>query len=272
MTCEQNAPGEDIDVTITDTVTDPSHTPTTNVTGGPIAGGVKPYFVTGFISIWMPNPPDDTSVESVNTYTPLQTTSVSGAQNFPGGSEPTADNSAKRNIVEYAAGGASKYLYRDVDDGAAIEDGSAKQGDPWVTEGAALHSVVEAWNNGLAPYDDAILCDTFDRSTQRLHRVKGNAATWSGFQDATSSTPPTTWPPRRTGRSGPVTTATAPGTTHRKTSRAASTRSGRSGSPVTSPAAAGSRSTHTSSSRTHPTGPARTTSATPGSATGPPSG
>lgn len=184
VTCEQSAPGKDIDVTITDTVTDPSHTPTTNVTGGPIAGGVKPYFVTGFISLWMPTPPDDTSVESVNTYTPLQTTSVSGAQNFPGGTEPTTDNSAKRNIIEYAAGGASKYLYRDVDDGTAIEDGSAKQGDPWVTEGTDLHSVVEAWNNGLAPYDGAVLCDTFDRSTQRLHRVKGNAATWSGFENA----------------------------------------------------------------------------------------
>ncbi len=40
-------------------------------------------------------------------------------------------------------------------------------------------------NNGLAPYRGAALCDTFDRSTQRLTAVAGRAPAWvSGFEHA----------------------------------------------------------------------------------------
>ncbi|MBF4605073.1 SdrD B-like domain-containing protein [Curtobacterium sp. VKM Ac-2884] len=184
--CEQRAPGDDVDVTITGTVTDPSRVPSKSVTNGPVVGGVKPYFVSGFISFWMPYPPSGTSVESVNTYTALQATSVSGADNFPGSTEPTEDNSAKRNVVEYAPGGVQKQIYRDAGLGTGAETGSAKEGDPWLTAGTVLRSEVRAWNHGLRPYDHAILCDTFDRDTQRLHRVGGRTAAYStGIDGAT---------------------------------------------------------------------------------------
>lgn len=171
ISCTQSRPGDRVDVSIAGVVTDPTRTPTENVASGPITGGDKPYFVSGYISLWMPNPPAGTSVDSVNTYTPLHTTSVSGRPNFGGGTEPTADNSAKRNITEYVPGGLNKQLLRVVDGGRGTAKGSAKEGDPWATAGTLLRSDVGAWNNGLSDFDHVILCDTFDRRTQRLTRV-----------------------------------------------------------------------------------------------------
>lgn len=184
ITCTQSAPGEKVDVTIAGAVTDATKIPTQNEDGGPIAGG-KYYVVTGHISFWMPNPPAGSSIESVNTYSALQTTSISGAANFAGGTEPLADNSSKRNIVESAPGGGGKRLVKVSDDGTDAEPGSAKGGDPWTTSGQLLRSDVAAWNNGLSPYENTILCDTFDRRTQRLTRVGGKQTTaWvSGLTD-----------------------------------------------------------------------------------------
>ncbi|MBT1607660.1 SdrD B-like domain-containing protein [Curtobacterium flaccumfaciens] len=186
FSCEQSAPGRAVDVTITGTVTDPEHVPSRSLTNGPIAGGAKPYFVSGYISLWMRNPPTGTSVESVNTFTPLQTTSVSGAPNFPGGTEPTGDNSAERNVLEYADGSAQKRLLRVIGDGRAVERGSARDGDPWATPGTLLRSDVSASNRGLASFENAILCDTFDRDTQHVTRVGGGgvAAFTSGMTSA----------------------------------------------------------------------------------------
>lgn len=171
FTCDQSAPGQDVDVTIDRTVTDPTHIPSKSITNGPIAGGTRFTFVSGFISLWMPNPSAGTSARSINTYTALQTTSASGATNFPGGTEPLADNVTTRTIVGAAAGSAQKNLYRVVDDGRTTEPGSARGGDPWTTPGSVLRSDVGAENPGLARFDDVIICDTFDRDTQRLTRA-----------------------------------------------------------------------------------------------------
>ncbi|PZE86267.1 SdrD B-like domain-containing protein [Curtobacterium sp. MCBD17_032] len=186
FTCRQSAPGQDVDVTIAGTVTDPDRMPTENEYGGPIAGGEIGYVVSGYISFWMPTPPDGTNVRSVNRYTPLQTTSVSGAPNYPGGVEPTDDNVSERNIVEFADGSGGKWLYRVVGDGAAVRPGSARHGDPWTTPGARLRSDVAMENHGLTPYRGAVLCDTFDRATQRLSGIGGSSvvAGVSGLTDA----------------------------------------------------------------------------------------
>lgn len=179
ITCEQATAGDPVKVKITDTVTDPTHLPTQGLSGI-LTQPNRAYFVSGYISLWMPFPPSGTSVDSVNTYTPLQTTSASGAANFPGGSEPIGDNSAKRNIIEYAPGGIGKSLYRVIDNGKTVENGSAKQGDPWATAGTLLRSDIGAWNNGLRPFTGTILCDTFDRSTQQLTRVgSSKTVAWS---------------------------------------------------------------------------------------------
>ena len=185
ITCTQAEPGGDVDVTIDGAVTDAARVPGRNIGGGPISGGAKPYVVSGWISLWMPTPDAPTSVESVNTFTPLQTTSVSGTPNFPGGSEPTADNSARRNLVELGPGSAAKRLWRLDGDGSGVIAGSAKDGDPWATPGTRLRSDVTMSNPGLAPFRNAALCDTFDRRTQRLTAVGGRAPAWtSGFEHA----------------------------------------------------------------------------------------
>lgn len=185
ITCTQAAPGGEVDVTIDGAVTDAARMPARNIDGGPISGGAKPYVVSGWISLWMPTPSAPTSVESVNTFTPLQTTSVSGTPNFPGGSEPTADNSARRNLVELGPGTAGKRLWRLGSDGSSVTAGSAKDGDPWATGGTRLRSDVTMANPGLAPFRNAALCDTFDRRTQRLTTVGGRAPAWtSGFEHA----------------------------------------------------------------------------------------
>ncbi len=178
--CHQSAPGQNVDITITGTVTDATKMPTQNEWAGPITGGRIGYVVAGYISFWMPNPPANTSVDSINTYTPLQTTSISGAPNFPGGTENLTDNVSKRNIVELAGGGGNKRLYRTNERGSTVWPGSAKDGDPWATAGNVLRSDVSAWNNGLASFKNMTLCDTFDRSTQRL-----NGAAWvDGLKNA----------------------------------------------------------------------------------------
>jgi len=184
ISCSQAGPGRPVDVRIDGTVTDPAHLPTRNVTGGPIVGGQKPYFVSGYISLWVPTPPAGTSVQSTNTYSALQTTSVTGAPNFPGSTEPTADNAARRTIVEYAEGSVSKQLYRVRDGGTAVDVGSAKRGDPWATAGTLLRSDVTVGNAGLSTLHGVVLCDTFDRATQRLTRVGRIAAWTSRLRDA----------------------------------------------------------------------------------------
>lgn len=185
ITCSQSGPGEDVAVAIRGAVTDAGRVPVQNASGGPISGGQRPYFVSGWISFWMPTPPVSTSVESVNTYTPLHTASLSGAPNFPGGTEPTTDNTATRNLVELGPGTASKRLWRLGADGTGVGAGSAKEGDPWATGGMLLRSDVGMTNTGLATYRDAALCDTFDRRTQRLAMVGGRAPAWTaGFARA----------------------------------------------------------------------------------------
>lgn len=166
--CEQSAPGADVDVTITGTVTDPERIPTRSLNGGPVTGGTRAYFVSGYVSLWLPYPPDGASVLSTNRYSALQTTSASGAQNYPGGQEPLADNSTSRNLVGRGSGTAGKRLWRVIDRAGTVAEGSARAGDPWVTRGQVLRSDVTVVNDGFTRYVGTIICDTFDRETQRL--------------------------------------------------------------------------------------------------------
>lgn len=186
ISCTQSGPGQDVDVTITGTVTDPTRMPTKSQHGGPIAGGKVGLVVTGFISFWLPEPAGGTNVLSRNTFTPLHTTSLSGAPNFPGGTEPTTDNASTRNLVEFDPGIGGKRLYRVVGNEHQVGPGSAREGDPWVTAGVRLRSEVTMLNRGLSSYRDAVLCDTFDRATQRLTPLgsPARAAVVSGMTDA----------------------------------------------------------------------------------------
>jgi hypothetical protein len=185
ITCHQSEAGQDVDVVIEGTVTDAARMPTQNEHGGPIAGGKVGLVVAGYVSFWLPEPPVGTNVHSRNAFTALRTTSLSGAENFPGATESTADNVSVRNLVEAGRGSGGKRLYRVLGDGASVGHGSAREGDPWTTPGARLRSDVSMRNPGLSPYEDAVLCDTFDRTTQRLTRqgAASLAARVSGMTD-----------------------------------------------------------------------------------------
>lgn len=184
FTCTQDRPGSSVELTITGTVTDPTSVPTQGLGGSVLTGGQKHYFAVGYVSFWMPGLPDGTSVESVNSFGPLRTESISGAPNFAGGAEPMQDNTARRNLVQFDRGGGYKTLHQIGSEGE-VRNGSAKSGDPWVTPGQVLRSTVTARNDGLAPLRDSILCDTFDRSTQRLTRVGRSWATATTSDNAT---------------------------------------------------------------------------------------
>ncbi|VXC23941.1 SdrD B-like domain-containing protein [Curtobacterium sp. 8I-2] len=181
IVCTQSSPGADVDVTITDTVTDPDRIPTQSLSGGPVTGGTRAYFVSGYLSLWLPYPPG--SVLSTNRYSALQTTSASGAQNYPGSEEPLADNSTSRNLVGLGSGTAGKRLWRVIDSAGTTVEGSARAGDPWVTQGQVLRSDVTVLNDGYSRWTGTILCDTFDRGTQRLTRggTPGATAWTSGL-------------------------------------------------------------------------------------------
>ncbi|PZF63637.1 hypothetical protein DEJ33_13560 [Curtobacterium sp. MCPF17_047] len=184
FTCEQSGAGQDVSVTITGTVTDASRMPTQNAFGGPVVGNTPGFVVSGYISFWVPNPPAGTSLGSVNTFRDVLTHAASGTPNFPGDAEPVADNRATRNIVADAVGTAGKRLLRVLDDSGRTGDGSARRGDPWSTPGSVLRSDVSASNPGLDTFRNTVLCDTFDRHTQRLTRVQGTSARTSGLREA----------------------------------------------------------------------------------------
>ncbi|GGL06450.1 hypothetical protein GCM10009769_25880 [Curtobacterium luteum] len=171
LTCTQDAPGGDVDVTFTGVVTDPTHLPTKGIDGGALTAPDRAYFAVGVISFWMPNLPEGASVLSTNTFTPLETTSVSGAANFAGSTEPLADNSSMRNLDNIARGSGSKQVFQ-IDAAGEQVTGSAKKGDPWVAPGQVLRSLVFG-NNTTVSNRRYTVCDTFDRSTQTLTKVGG---------------------------------------------------------------------------------------------------
>ncbi len=182
--CEQAGPGAEVQVVVDGVVTDASRMPTRTLAGGDVPAGLTGMVVSGYLAFWVPNPPTGTSVESVNTYSALVAPSVSGATNYPGEGEPTADNTARRNVFQDGPGISVKHLFRVTDDAGHVTRASAQQGDPWTTPGQRHRSDVGITNPGLSPFHDAVLCDTFDRRTQRLTAVAGRTAWTTGLGKA----------------------------------------------------------------------------------------
>ena len=178
FSCTQpGGPGTPIQVTITGTDTSfagADGIPDRNASGGPIDGGVKPYVIVGYISIWIPQPTGTASFIARNTFTPLQTTTISGASNY---AEPTVNNSVDRNVSNFLPGGGFKYLGQ-VNDAAPYNGvpGSAKQGDPYVTPGKQIRSQVNITNPGVQGYTSAIVCDTWDNRYAVISRWQGAAS------------------------------------------------------------------------------------------------
>ncbi|WP_423923070.1 SdrD B-like domain-containing protein [Frigoribacterium sp. 2-23] len=168
ITCTQAGPGEPVSVSITGTDTSLSSIPTKSVTGGQIAGGVVPYVVSGYVSLWVPRPPLGVSITTTNTYRDLQVTSLSGQANFAGAGEPLENNSADRNIIAAAGiSGSMRYLGWNPDTQTSFTQ-SGKYDEPYVTPAQALLSSATLNNRGLNTWQGTIVCSVFDNTVQTL--------------------------------------------------------------------------------------------------------
>jgi len=172
--CSQSAPGAPVDVSFTgvDTALDPSKIVSTGIGGGALTGGARPFVVSAYITLWVPNLPVGESIIVSDTFSPVSATSISGQANYPGESEPLANNTATRNLSAWESGSGGKSFSRVRPDGST-EAGSAKTGDPNVTPGQKMRSEVSMTNPGLGTYHGAVVCDVFDRGTQQLARNSG---------------------------------------------------------------------------------------------------
>lgn len=182
FSCTQSAPGQPIDIELSgvDTAIDLGTIPALGAAGGAVNGGAKPYVVSGFISIWVPQLPAGASVLAVNTFTALDADSISGASNFPGGTEPLENNSQERNLSSFVGVGGFKYLGQvpNPSNGYTVP-GSARQGDPYVTPGQVARSQVALVNGGTGQYTGAIACDVFDNRYQRITETPARGYAWT---------------------------------------------------------------------------------------------
>jgi len=177
VTCTQSAPGEPVRIDLAGTDTSLSSVPTTSVSGGQIAGGVQPYVVSAYVSLWVPAPPLGVSVTATNTYRDLVATSVSGRANYDGAAEPLDDNSVERNLLE-SAGISGSTRYRGWDTARRTSfDLSGKGGLPYVTPAQPLLTSTSLNNRGLGRWRGTIVCSVFDNSVQSLREnTPGNWA------------------------------------------------------------------------------------------------
>ena len=187
ITCTQAAPGEPVTVTITGVDSTLSSVPTASASGGPITGGVKPYAVSGWISLWVPEPPTGDSFTARNVYRDLVAPSVTGQANYPGGTEPLGNNRVDRNIGAFDGVVASQ-RYWGVEQGTTTTFvASGKYDEPYVTPSQDLLVRATLRNTGTAAWSDTTVCTVVDREVQTLRRT---GRTW-----ATSSDPKVTGAP-----------------------------------------------------------------------------
>lgn len=168
VVCTQDAPGEPVRITISGVDTSLSSIPTRSVTGGQIAGGVSPYVVSAYVSLWVPTPPVGQSLLTRNTYRDLVATSVSGQANYVGAFEPLDDNSADRNIL-HSAGvtGATRYAGWN-DETKTSFPLSGKYDEPYVTPAQTLIGSTSLANRGATSWSGSVVCTVFDNTTQTL--------------------------------------------------------------------------------------------------------
>ena len=185
--CTQDAPGAPITVSITDIDTTLASVPSKNTTGGPIVGGVKPYAVSGWIALWVPEPGVGESFTGRNVYRDLEAPSLSGQADYPGSSEPLANNVVDRNIGEFEGIVASQ-RYWGADQGTTTSFlASGKYDQPYVTPGRDLSITATLRNTGTTGWSGTRACTAFDRDVQSLRRV---GTTWAvSSRPATSGRP-----------------------------------------------------------------------------------
>jgi len=187
ISCSQDAPGAPISVTITDIDSTLASVPTKNVTGGAIVGGVKPYAVSGWIALWVPEPAAGESFTGRNVYRDLVAPSVSDQADYPGSTEPLANNVVDRNIGDFEGILASQRYWGTEQGTTTTFLASGKYDQPYVTPGRDLLIRASLRNKGTTAWSGTRTCTVFDREVQSLRRV--------GTAWAFSSRPATTGRP-----------------------------------------------------------------------------
>lgn len=185
ITCSQSAPGQPVKITISDVDSSLSSLPSTSVSGGAIIGGAKNYVVSGYISLWVPQPTTQL-LTSVNTFRDLAATSVSGQSNYPGESEPLDNNSISLNIGLNPGGRGSTRYWGLAPSPAQPTNISGKYLAPYVTPGQTLRASTTLVNGGSTPWTSTIVCQVIDRSFQT---VDDSVAAWAGSTGGLGSAP-----------------------------------------------------------------------------------
>ncbi|AMM20248.1 hypothetical protein AX769_08830 [Frondihabitans sp. PAMC 28766] len=177
FSCSQEGPGEPISVHISGVDSSLSSVPTKSVSGGAIAGGTKAYVVSGYISLWIPEPASLQTLTAVNTYRDLSAPSVTQQADFGGVGEPLGNNSVSRNVGTFlGVKGSLRYWGVDLKPEGRFEL-SGKYNKPYTTPGQLIRPVTSVGNEGTDSWRGSIVCTAFDNSYQTLDDSTG---VWAG--------------------------------------------------------------------------------------------
>ncbi|WP_054145564.1 SdrD B-like domain-containing protein [Frigoribacterium sp. RIT-PI-h] len=176
FTCTQSGPGEPVTVSIAGIDSSLTSVPTRSVSGTPITGGVKPYVVSGYMSLWVPRPATGDSFTARNVYRDLAAPSVSGQTNYLDGAEPASNNVVDRNVGEFAGVQGSQRYFGAEQGTATTWNASGKYDQPYVTPGQDLVIRGTLRNAGTTTWSGTKLCTVFDRDVQSLRQVGANWA------------------------------------------------------------------------------------------------
>lgn len=176
FTCTQSGPGEPVTVSIAGIDSSLASVPSRSVSGTPITGGVKPYVVSGYVSLWVPRPAAGDSFTARNVYRDLVASSVSGQSNYLDGSEPSNNNVVDRNIGEFTGLQGSQRYFGAEQGTATTWNASGKYDQPYVTPGQDLVIRGTLRNAGTTTWSGTKLCTVFDRDVQSLRQVGANWA------------------------------------------------------------------------------------------------
>lgn len=176
ITCTQSAPGEPVQVTIRGVDSSLDSVPAKNVAGGAVVGGVKPYVVSGYLSLWVPEPPANVSFTAHNAYRDLVAPSASGQADYPGGAEPLGNNVVDRNIGLFEGVVGSQRYWGTRQGTASTYLASGRYDQPYVTPGQDVLVEAGLRNTGTVDWSGTTLCTVFDREVQSLRQV---GAAWT---------------------------------------------------------------------------------------------
>ena len=177
FSCTQGAPGGDITITLTGADTSGTHLPTRNRNGGTLAASDN-YLIAGWMELWVPQQPvldaGDGGLRVTNTYEPLDTPGVSGANN----NESDTDNNSWEHTLIAGRGSFTQYYALRVANRGTVMPGMSvlNGGDGPVMAGQNFAKRLFARNTGITDWDNYVYCEKFDNETHNVTQIPGQPA------------------------------------------------------------------------------------------------